>query len=33
MPGTSWGGTKDVDVVVAPDIENLKRVAEVAVAR
>jgi predicted nucleotidyltransferase len=31
----AWGvvrGTKDVDVVVAPDIENLKRVAEVAVA-
>lgn len=32
---SAWGvvrGTKDVDVVVAPDIENLKRVAEVAVA-
>lgn len=31
----AWGvvrGTKDVDVVVAPEIENLKRVAEVAVA-
>ena len=31
----AWGvvrGTKDVDVVVAPDIENLKRVAQVAVA-
>jgi predicted nucleotidyltransferase len=31
----AWGvvrGTKDVDVVVAPDIANLKRVAEVAVA-
>jgi predicted nucleotidyltransferase len=31
----AWGvvrGTKDVDVVVAPHIENLKRVAEVAVA-
>jgi len=31
----AWGvvrGTKDVDVVVAPDPENLKRVAEVAVA-
>lgn len=31
----AWGvvrGTKDVDVVVAPDIDNLKRVAEVAVA-
>jgi len=31
----AWGvvrGTKDVDVVVDPDIENLKRVAEVAVA-
>lgn len=30
----AWGvvrGTKDVDVVVAPDIDNLKRVAEVAV--
>lgn len=29
----AWGvvrGTKDVDVVVAPDIENLKRVATVA---
>jgi hypothetical protein len=25
-------GTKDVDVVVAPDIENLKRVAAVAAA-
>jgi hypothetical protein len=31
----AWGvvrGTKDVDVVVAPDVENLKRVAEVAVS-
>ena len=31
----AWGvvrGTKDVDIVVAPDAENLKRVAEVAVA-
>jgi predicted nucleotidyltransferase len=31
----AWGvvrGTKDVDVVVAPDIENLKRVGEVTVA-
>ncbi|MGN6215538.1 MAG: nucleotidyltransferase [Solirubrobacterales bacterium] len=31
----TWGvvrGTKDVDVVLAPDSENLKRVAEVAVA-
>jgi predicted nucleotidyltransferase len=31
----AWGvvrGTKDVDVVVAPDTENLKRVAKVAVA-
>lgn len=31
---TAWGvvrGTKDVDVVLAPDIENLKRVAKVAV--
>lgn len=30
----AWGvvrGTKDVDIVVAPDPENLKRVAEVAV--
>jgi len=30
----AWGvvrGTKDVDVVVAPDIDNLKRLAEVAV--
>ena len=30
----AWGvvrGTKDVDVVVAPDTENLKRVAEIAV--
>lgn len=30
----AWGvvrGTKDVDVVVAPEIENLRRVAEVAV--
>jgi hypothetical protein len=30
----AWGvvrGTKDVDVVVAPEIENFKRVAEVAV--
>ncbi len=32
---SAWGvvrGTKDVDVVVAPGVENLKRVAEVAVA-
>lgn len=32
---SAWGvvrGTKDVDVVVSPDVENLKRVAEVAVA-
>lgn len=31
----AWGvvrGTKDVDVVVAPDIENLERIAAVAVA-
>lgn len=31
----TWGvvrGTKDVDVVLAPDTENVKRVAEVAVA-
>jgi hypothetical protein len=31
----AWGvvrGTKDIDVVVAPDSKNLKRVAEVAVA-
>lgn len=31
----AWGvvrGTKDVDIVVAPDPENLRRVAEVAVA-
>lgn len=31
----AWGvvrGTKDVDIVVAPDLENLKRVAGVAVA-
>ncbi len=31
----AWGvirGTKDVDIVVAPDSENLKRIAEVAVA-
>lgn len=30
----AWGvvrGTKDVDVVVAPDLENLKRVAQVAI--
>lgn len=30
----AWGvvrGTKDVDIVVAPDAENLRRVAEVAV--
>jgi hypothetical protein len=30
----AWGvvrGTKDVDVVIAPEIDNLKRVAEVAV--
>ena len=32
---SAWGvirGTKDVDIVVAPAIENLKRVAEVAAA-
>lgn len=32
---SAWGvvrGTKDVDVVLAPDLDNLKRVAEVAVA-
>jgi hypothetical protein len=32
---SAWGvirGTKDVDIVVSPAIENLKRVAEVAVA-
>ncbi len=32
---SAWGvvrGTKDVDVVVAPNVENLKKVAEVAVA-
>jgi Nucleotidyl transferase of unknown function (DUF2204) len=31
----AWGvvrGTKDVDVVIAPETENLKRLAEVAVA-
>lgn len=31
----AWGvvrGTKDVDVVIAPDTENLRRVADVAVA-
>jgi hypothetical protein len=31
----AWGvvrGTKDVDIVVDPDLGNLKRVAEVAVA-
>lgn len=31
----AWGvirGTKDVDVVIAPDSDNLRRVAEVAVA-
>jgi hypothetical protein len=31
----AWGvvrGTKDVDVVVAPEIDNLKRVADIAVA-
>jgi predicted nucleotidyltransferase len=31
----AWGvvrGTKDVDIVVAPEVENVKRVAEVAVA-
>lgn len=31
----AWGvvrGTKDVDIVIAPDVENLKRVAAVAVA-
>jgi hypothetical protein len=30
----AWGvvrGTKDVDIVVAPDVENLRRIAEVAV--
>jgi predicted nucleotidyltransferase len=32
---SAWGvirGTKDVDIVVSPAVENLKRVAEVAVA-
>jgi predicted nucleotidyltransferase len=32
---SAWGvvrGTKDVDIVVATDVKNLKRVAEVAVA-
>lgn len=32
---SAWGvvrGTKDVDIVVAPSIENLRRLAEVAVA-
>jgi len=32
---SAWGvvrGTKDVDIVVAPNSENLKRVADVAVA-
>ncbi len=32
---SAWGvvrGTKDIDVVLSPDAENLKRVAEVAVA-
>jgi predicted nucleotidyltransferase len=32
---SAWGvirGTKDVDIVVAPDVDNLKRIAEVAVA-
>lgn len=32
---SAWGvirGTKDVDIVVSPTVENLKRVAEVAVA-
>lgn len=32
---SAWGvirGTKDVDIVISPDIENCKRVAEVAVA-
>jgi predicted nucleotidyltransferase len=31
----AWGvvrATKDIDIVVAPDVENLRRVAEVAVA-
>jgi hypothetical protein len=31
----AWGvvrGTKDVNIVIAPDIENLERVAEVAAA-
>jgi len=31
----AWGvvrGTKDVDIVVAPDTENLKRIADLAVA-
>lgn len=35
MAVNAWGvvrGTKDVDIVVAPDPDNLKRVAEVAVA-
>lgn len=32
---SAWGvvrGTKDVDIVVSPEIENLKRIADVAVA-
>jgi predicted nucleotidyltransferase len=32
---SAWGvirGTKDVDIVISPAVENLKRVAEVAVA-
>jgi predicted nucleotidyltransferase len=32
---SAWGvirGTKDVDVVISPEVENLKRIAEVAVA-
>jgi len=32
---SAWGvirGTKDVDIVVAPDVDNLKRIAAVAVA-
>lgn len=35
LAANAWGvvrGTKDVDVVVAPDIENLRKVANVAVA-
>jgi nucleotidyltransferase DUF2204 len=35
LAANAWGvvrGTKDVDIVVAPEIENLKRLAEIAVA-